>query len=124
MTYKDAYDKIIQAYFKDEIKPMNKHFCFCGTLGVEWWTGSGDYRIAEYQRMEFALLSEMGVVGIFRAGPSVCQFISTGDPSKHPKYEDTLFNGMCAALEVLKEIHRSRGENVDEVKLTKRVLTT
>lgn len=29
-------------------------------------------------------------------------------------YEEGLFEGMVKALEVLKEIHRSRGENVDE----------
>ena len=32
----------------------------------------------------------------------------------HPKYEDALFEGMCAALEVLKNIHKSRNEDVDE----------
>lgn len=31
-----------------------------------------------------------------------------------PLYEDALFEGMCKALEVLKQIHIERGENVEE----------
>lgn len=45
------------------------------------------------------------------------------DCGPYPKYEDDFFKGMTAALEVLKDIHRSRGEDVDGVKVfTKRVL--
>jgi len=46
MTYKQAYDKIIDAYFKDEIKPMDSNFCFCGTLhGAKrgWRSGDKNY---------------------------------------------------------------------------------
>jgi hypothetical protein len=32
MDYKTAYNKIIDAYFKDEIRPYISKFCFCGTL--------------------------------------------------------------------------------------------
>ena len=32
MTYNEAYSKIIDAYFRDEIRAMDSNFCFCGTL--------------------------------------------------------------------------------------------
>lgn len=32
LTYRQAYDKIIDAYFKGEIRPMEAMFCFCGIL--------------------------------------------------------------------------------------------
>lgn len=148
LTYRQAYDKIIEAYFKDEIQPMNPDFCFCGTLsGSNGWAGPRDeqdksrinyrdkqlpfipsehnYSRKEYVEMERAILSELRSCGIFEIGRDA------GDWAGHlqqnaPNYEDALFNGMCAALDVLKEIHRSRGENVDEEipAFTKRELTT
>src|SRR5690349_13607846 len=114
MTYQQAYNKIIEAYFKDEIEPWDAKFCFCGTLcnGKTGWNRStilainkndphndyGDYLGIEYTKMERALLEPFNCPG-----------------RRHNDYEAALFEGMCAALDVLKEIHRSRGENVDEV---------
>lgn len=120
LTYSQAYNKIIDAYFKDEIKPFKEQFCFCGTLSPNAnWSNSHlldvrihkhyPYSVDEYGRMEEALFSRMpktrwrGVGWVWK---------------KHERHEDNytedeLFNGMCAALEVLKEIHRERGENVD-----------
>ncbi len=103
-TYFEQREKIIQAYFRDEIKPYERNFCFCGTLcnNTDEWFGmamsfhndSHGYRGRDFVQMETVLLMEVDVeVG--------------------PDYEDQLFKGMCAALDVLKEIHRSRGEDVD-----------
>lgn len=122
LTYKQAYDKIIQAYFKDEIKPMEPEFCFCGTLaGNGNWGGYGFgeqsnlYSLKEFDIMESALLNTMDSI---LGGNLVVNQSS-------PFYEDALFAGMSAALEVLKEIHRARGEDVDEVPMfTKRELLT
>ncbi len=115
LTYKEAYDKIITAYFKDEIKPLDSQFCFCGTLcenSMDWSYGIPSdpafrrYSKDEYKEMEWELLLELH------------------HNDDHPKYEDDLFNGMCNALDKLKEIHRSRGENVDDApEFTKRQLT-
>ena len=117
-TYAQAYNLIIDAYFKDEINPGNPFFCFCGTLcdNTHAWYGSRmsgyhygshGYTGDDFVRMEKALCSNQRNKG------------------NDPHYEDSLFNGMCAALEVLKEIHRSRGEDVDSVpEFTKRQLQT
>src|SRR5688572_8006171 len=122
LTYKQAYNKIIEAYFKDEIQSYNAEFCFCGTLSpvnryAEWYTSL--YSSAEYRLMEKALLT---IIRDQTVGECACDIYGgTGHTYDnrykiicHENYETALFNGMCAALEVLKEIHRSRGENVDE----------
>jgi len=124
LTYKEAYNKIIDAYFKDEIKPLDTNYCFCGTLSPNrgWDFQLNDceypYSRTEYRRMELALLDKL----------SDCKIVSKkGVYSFFPShsYEKKLFSGMCAALEVLKQIHKDRGENVDEeTTFTKRVLTT
>jgi hypothetical protein len=121
MTYNEAYNKIIDAYFKNEIKPYKAKFCFCGTLcdKSDAWHGVTGFTIFQsahndyngyagddFVRMETALLES--IRGVRRLSDA---------------YEDALFAGMCAALEELKAIHKSRGENVDELpKLTKRQL--
>ncbi len=118
MKYNEAYDKIIQAYFKDELEPYDANFCFCGNLcdrTDDWFRASNSlshqchnashgYRGRELYEMEQALLIHV-------------------EPSPYPKYEDDLFAGMSAALDVLKQIHRERGEDVDSVPVfTKRQL--
>ncbi len=112
MTYQQAYNKIIDAYFKDEILPLDPRFCFCGTLcdNTDKWFGftrrnhrnSHGYRGSDFVRMETVLLDtldeEIGAV-------------NTG----HPLYEVTLFEAMCNTLIELKQIHIERGEVIDEV---------
>ncbi len=137
-TYREQYDKIIQAYFRDEIQPYNRQFCFCGTLGYmkgDIFSSRWDYQLyhqLEYANMERALLTIIrnetiganGSQSIFIDGEE-CSILRTVI-ANHKNYETALFNGMCAALEVLKEIHISRGEKIDEdiPQFTKRNLST
>lgn len=112
MNYQTAYNKIIDAYFKDEIKPFEAKFCFCGTLcdnsskwfrsyvnmsGVRRHKDFGDYSGNDYYRMEQVLLNNVSCT------------------QGTPRYEASLFAGMSAALDVLKQIHIERGEAIDEV---------
>lgn len=130
LTYQQAYNKIIDAYFKNEIKPFNASFCFCGTLanGEIWHNNTHmfipekhNYTIEEYGRLEKALFVGFPEVKPLRPG-----FLwYEGDPDDFKKmsdYEDRLFIGMSNALEELKKIHIERGENVEEpeVKFVKR----
>lgn len=135
LTYKQAYDKIIEAYMKDEIKIFNVQFCFCGTLSPDkhWQSVVHNYNnvlypysVGEYGRMERALFSsfrdDVVYYGICSLNPGFC---FTEEDLMYPSiriknYEDKLFDGMCAALDVLKEIHRERGENVDDVVVLKK----
>lgn len=119
LTYRQAYDKIIEAYFKDEIKPLMPNFCFCGTLNKNdsrYWIGfkrkeDGFYYSGiELQKMEVELLVAMGKflnINLYSINTR------SEDIERHPLYEAALFAGMSAALDVLREIHRSRGEDVD-----------
>jgi hypothetical protein len=129
MKYSEAYDKIIQAYFKDEIQPKNANFCFCGTLcdGSDDWFGNtltahhdfGEYTGDDFLRMEIALFEPFM--------KAFWNFIQTPDEDQRndPQYEDILFQGMAAALDVLKQIHIEMGEIIDETpSFTKRQLQT
>jgi len=122
LTYQQAYDKIIQAYFRDEIKPKDSCFCFCGNLcdnSNAWHHGNGflnhkpshGYSGKELIRMEVALMFNSTLMEEYGKEGS-------------KEYEDALFIAMCAALEVLKQIHKERGEDVDGVpEFTKRNLS-
>lgn len=115
LTYSEAYDKIIQTYFNDEIKPYDGNFCFCGNLNdnnCTWGTVADNknyYTPLQYRTMEAALLD--CIQKKYIKCPEWSLII---EQSKN--YEDWLFDAMCAALDVLKEIHRSRGEDVDTIK--------
>lgn len=134
LTYKQAYYKIIDAYFKNEIQPLNANFCFCGTLSpTEFWyrpefsvlkPKEYPYSLNEYGQMEKALFSFFPLKWS-RPGrlTHINPDLQNSNILQLKDYEDRLFNGMCAALEVLKDIHRKRGENVDgETTFTKRQL--
>lgn len=132
MKYSEAYDKIIQAYFKDEIKPFHPQFCFCGTLNngdgnwVDEKVCSAGYKGRELLRMELALFTPLQACGLTIIGSTMDNTNDVEDSflvHKHPAYEAALFEGMSAALAVLKSIHEKRGEIIDETPaFTKREL--
>ena len=123
-TYKQAYDKIIEAYFKDEIKPNDTKFCFCGTLNnndSSWYSEDGFF----YKRLELVKME----AALFKAFPETDWEYNRPTFSCEQElitnYEDKLFEGMCAALEVLREIHINRGENIEgQFEFKKRELAT
>lgn len=130
LTYKQAFDKITEAYIRGEIQPYKSNFCFCGTIAPEEYSAEGFknwnnhdgkfdqakhfYTLAEYGKMERALFYHLGVPESDRIS------YGRGIEKSDEGYEDALFNGMVAALEVLKQIHKDRGENVEDFQFTKR----
>jgi len=126
-TFKQAFDKITEAYIKGDIQPYHVDFCFCGTLasrrGISWDTSI--YSFAQLSAMEFALLEEIraqtmgGPDMYFRTGNG----ISRESVFNHPRYEQALFDGMVKALDVLRKIHISRGEDVEAFEFKKRELS-
>ncbi len=119
MNYKQAFDKITEAYIKGEIKPFDNHFCFCGSLANNrsvWQSESTNgYSVFEFKKMEEALLDTISkqCFGINTWISDLQHF--TQDYEACQNYEDALFAGMSAALDVLKQIHIERGEVIDEV---------
>lgn len=136
LTYKQAYDLLIDAYYKDKIKPYDPEFCFCGTLNnndSDWydWRCSAyasnvhedglNYNGRELWRMEDALLITLHIE--LNTENKYSQFRNHFDVTEDLYYEEVLFEGFCKALDVLKQIHIERGEVIDEVcELSKRVL--
>lgn len=131
-TYFEQREKIIQAYFRDEIKPYDAQFCFCGTLAwnpsrqifSDMWEYS-NYSRDELVEMERALLGtiynsvDIKNKNLFMMTTEVAESKDLRDQLYAlPQFEDILFAAMCAALDVLKEIHRSRNENVDDEPIT------
>lgn len=119
LTYKQARDRIIEAYFKDEIQPMNCNFCICGTLhgSGDWWRSKeGPYSLEEYRRLEFALLLRtINFNSRLRCyHNNIAGFEKSLTSEELAQYEIQLFVGMSAALDVLKDIHLSWGENIDK----------
>jgi hypothetical protein len=123
MTYKESKDKIIAAYFNNEIEPYEMEFCFCGTLAYDNYACDWSvdfYTKRELKDMEKALLQTIKdeTVG------EICDMygLERGNRLRvvrnkiqaHPNYETALFNGMVNALEVLKQIHINKGEEIEE----------
>lgn len=114
MTYKQARDKIIEAYFKNEINPMDVSFCFCGTLagGAGWRRGDENYTPIDYMRMEHALLKPL-TVNDYTISKGKFRWIM----KENNETEERVFKGMSDALDVLRQIHIDRGEDVDKVEV-------
>jgi len=119
MTYREAENKIIQAYYRDEIEPLNPEFCFCGTLngGSQSWMHRKKglkYTPHEFASMEEALLMPFEAYNlVVRMGITPGDWAGDNLESL-ANFEDVLFEGMSNALDVLKQIHISRGEKIDE----------
>lgn len=127
-SYETQKEKIIQAYFKDEIRIYEASFCFCGTLSPDYdWSAQEitkreyPYTIDEYGRMEEAMFSTFPFNGGRRG---ICSASDSNRVYPETKgYEEYLFSGMCAALDVLKSIHKEHGQIISEdIPLTKRKL--
>lgn len=121
LNYRQAFNLITEAYIKGEIKPWNASFCFCGTLcrssgwlvGSEYFSHSG-YSASELERMEDALLN---AISRGKKGSRNQRY-----KTETVEFENQLFAGMCAAIEVLKQIHIERNDpTVEEYPFIKRL---
>lgn len=125
-TYKEQFDKITRAYINDEIQPYDIEFCFCGTLSYKkdalgWWD-TDFYCFQDLHNMEFELLNTIMVKTIGGNDIYIQSDLDNDNcwekrdaVKNHSNYEDAVFEGMCKALDVLKAIHISKGEVIDEV---------
>lgn len=139
-TYREQYDKIVDAYIKDKLKPWDCIACFIGNLlnGKDDWAhgrtmtrGTNNVLVCDisindarvqlaqqcvddesnglYSLREICALEENFLNYISPLGIDGCS-------------EQQLFEAMCSTLEMLRLIHISKGEDVDAIPLTKRVL--
>ncbi len=133
LDYKTAYNKVIDAYFKDEIKILNCQFCFCGTLNNNdrLWVQNKEnlpYSYTEFSEMEKALFSTFSEIEWINNGLTDTMGDFDEDDCKDliENYEEKLFNGICAALDVLKQIHINRNDEtaLEDIQFTQRKLET
>jgi hypothetical protein len=153
ISFKTQYDKLSEAYIHNKVEPYYDCACFIGNLlgGRGSWSiirrfnhrgkselvcpssssyiygeqfiieGSDNtYTCEEILQMENLFLEtlETSTVGNIQV---TCY--NTDLVKEHPNYEDALFKAFCVTLDLLKQIHESKGEVVDEFTFTKRELT-
>lgn len=127
-TYKECRDAIIEAYFKNEIKPYCPDFCFCGTLSPAEETPNGMFKLwnypavadyskhfftkSDYMKMEEALLIALGNK---RTSYGDFYWETMAGASPHDDdYEKQLFQGMSNALDVMRDIFIERGLPIED----------
>lgn len=143
ITFKQQFDKLTEAYIKNEVDPYEPCGCFVGNLlnkRTEWmdgrgsvWTyenyfdeleikqkGTRDYKTAlnviQAQAEGFYTVKEIfQLEGTFMS--TYVKLCKCDDID-----EDALFVAFEKTLELLKQIHESKGEQVDEYVFQKREL--
>lgn len=134
--FKEQFDKIITAYFKGTLKPFSQCNCFVGNLlnnNKQWakcrHLGGDTEEIIErirakdknYSFAESNIKKESnGLYNRFDIIRLEKNFLLTY--IRNGKNEEALFEAMSSTLDVLKEIHRSKGEVIEEIVVEKRKL--
>lgn len=137
-TFKQQYDKIVSAYFKDELQPYIRCACFIGNLigdqgnfreqnpRISYFANKfyTEKQIEDLERNFLITISQNTIESqrkCLSASDTVDMInIIAGDRN----YENALFMAMDSTLQMLKEIHKGWGENVEECKFEKRTLQT
>lgn len=151
-TYQEQWQKITSAYLNNELNPWRNCACFVGNLlqkrsdwafcrselgvltqdeiyrniGIKYINMlSGDlYSAQEIIALELNFLQviDAGTENKGKLGFAISSDFSL--KQEHPNYENALFEAMVSTLEMLRQIHISKGEDVDSIELKKRELAT
>lgn len=133
-TFKTQFDKLTRAYIENKIIRTDSCFCFVGNLlnnNSNWANGRGDIYWTDGTRnisAEDCIISKkiISEVIIKEAGGLYTpieiimlegEFMSNGRPDQYIDdidAEEALFRGFEKTLELLKQIHISKGENIEE----------
>lgn len=147
-TFRQQYDKIVNAYLQNKLNPLSSCACFIGNLlngATLWssgrsWSSGGDGKFPNFG--EPYIIPDMGISN----PPSECVFresnglysleevvtlekiflLSLGkhyeDVTQSMSDENRLFQAMEVTLEALKKLHELKGEIVEEYTFKKREL--
>jgi len=135
------YNKIVNAYLKNELKPCLPCACFVGNLlnnTREWIQARGlDFEVLNSQDLwikegKSCILEEGGGVytpeDIFKLESNFMKciygedLIKCEDDFEEGEFEEAIYQAMESTLLILKEIHISKGEMVEDYIFTKRNL--
>ena len=136
-TYKEQFDKLTRAYIEDRVNPMKGCACFIGNLLNERgdWEGgrsasmllSGEQDAVKLLNTNSSLIVKVvmeeanGLYTPLEIVQMEILFVRTFKKGKET--EVALFMAFKKTLDLLKQIHQSKGEVIDETpKFTKREL--
>lgn len=131
-TFKEQFDKLTEAYIKDEVNGYNCSQCFVGNLlqgNASWTSEEGFWTIPSDVRGFYSQQEVLMVEDIFMRPLTgfVCQLARKGidgPPYAQDRYnnyikaeagyEDVLFEAFTLALDALKGVHIAHGEQIDD----------
>lgn len=127
ITFKQQFDKLTEAYIRGEVDAFDCKKCFVGNL----LNGNGDWMDCRGDIGE--LTDEKGLKTIisieangFYTPLEIIQleerFMDLA-PLPSRQHEDLLFEAFSKTLDLLKQIHESKGEIVEPFEFVKRELT-
>lgn len=146
MKFIESYNKIVNAYLKDELEPLNACACFVGNLlnnSLHWGTTCssenyqylGTFNDVKPQRRSYHIDVIRKESNNFYTSDDITRleynFLHAyGKASgfswikryKDTRYEEELYRAMESTLLLLKQIHEEKGEIVEDYTFTKREL--
>jgi hypothetical protein len=139
-TFETQYQKIVSAYYRNELNPLASCACFIGNLlnNNRNWSEARVFRTMQpdvknynYEGGIACIRQESGgMYSIEEIIEMEKNFLIKAIPDIDFKEsfmikkatEDNLFNAMLSTLEMLRKIHESKGEIVKDYNFTKREL--
>ena len=129
-TFRESYDKIVNAYLRDELKYKNSCACFVGNLlnnSYQWGTCKYKGALAEgpftKEELDTVRRESNGFYNEDDIKSLECNFMTLMSGADYSKdFEHKLYNAMESTLLLLKEIHIAKGEVVEDYIFTKRKL--
>lgn len=130
-TFIEQYNKVTKAYMNNELKPLDSCACFIGNMlnnKSENWTFCREFNPLKNPNYSFILIPNLmekeynfyTSEEIYKLERnfllmSYCGFFNS-------LTEESLFKAMESTLDMLKKIHESKGEIVEEYSFKKREL--
>lgn len=145
-SFQSQYNKIVNAYYKNQLNPFDSCACFIGNMlngNLRWGYGRkvtvpNKFEILKVVNDEFALSIALSCIRseansfytleeIFKLEENFLNITTNYTPvddgiTSYKYNEEDLFKAMVSTLEMLKEIHISKGEVVNNYSFTKREL--
>lgn len=124
-TYKEQFDKLTKAYINDEVEPMFPCACFIGNLlnGRGDWVNMRRLDLSNYTYHPYKankLDPEYRFYTATELAKMENMFMTTPEGYLGRPIEETFFRRFSTTLDILKQIHISKGEVIDDVPVFKK----
>lgn len=143
-TFKQQFDKLTEAYIKGEVDPFKDCACFVGNLlnGDGYW---GLSRNLDFDGSSYCILPKtyegwvhkFGLMTIKKQSEGLYNqqdiiqlellflntYVKNGGTGESDINEDALFKAFEVTLDLLKKIHISKGEQVEDCIFQKRIVS-